>query len=117
MIRMLNENDRAFKEWAVICDALSEGRQIALLRKGGIREEEGLFRVSDPEFFLLSTYEHEDAGLLKPEYRDMFKSTGDPNPGRIGSMRMPLSTRSPSRTVKRKSTGLTTSCRGTTDMS
>ena len=40
---MLNQNNRALKEWAVVCDALRDGRQICLLRKGGIREEAGVF--------------------------------------------------------------------------
>ena len=35
----------AFKEWAVICRALAEGRQALILRKGGIAEAGGDFRV------------------------------------------------------------------------
>jgi hypothetical protein len=35
----------ALKEWAVICQALAEGRQTILLRKGGIAEPGGAFRV------------------------------------------------------------------------
>jgi hypothetical protein len=62
------ENDRAFKEWAVSCAALQSGRQILLIRKGGIREEGGRFSISDPEFFLLPTYEHQNAALLQPEF-------------------------------------------------
>jgi hypothetical protein len=65
---MLIEHNRAFKEWAVACEAMKAGRQIALLRKGGIREEEGVFRVSDPEFFLLPTYEHQNANMLQPVF-------------------------------------------------
>lgn len=64
---MLPENDRALKEWAVVCHALQTGRQIMLLRKGGIHEENGAFRVDDPEFFLMPTFEHQDKDLLKPE--------------------------------------------------
>ncbi|MGC8668471.1 MAG: DUF1802 family protein [Chthonomonadales bacterium] len=64
---MLQENNRAFKEWAVVCAALASGRQIVLLRKGGIHEEDGAFRVSDTEFFLMPTYEHQNADLLAPE--------------------------------------------------
>jgi hypothetical protein len=65
---MNTEHDRAFKEWAVACEALRQGRQILLIRKGGIREEGGVFRVADSEFFLLPTYEHQNAGLLQPEF-------------------------------------------------
>ncbi len=35
---MLASNAVALKEWAVICHELAAGRQIALLRKGGIRD-------------------------------------------------------------------------------
>jgi hypothetical protein len=65
---MKTENDRAFKEWAVACGALRTGRQILLVRKGGIREERGRFVINDPEFFLLPTYEHQNATLLQPEF-------------------------------------------------
>lgn len=62
------ENNRAFKEWAVSCEALTEGKQILLIRKGGIREEGGAFRIEDPEFFLLPTYEHQNARLLQTPF-------------------------------------------------
>ena len=32
---------RAFKEWAVICEALGRGQQALILRKGGIEENAG----------------------------------------------------------------------------
>lgn len=65
---MKAECDRAFKEWAVSCAAMQSGEQILLVRKGGIREEEGTFTITDKEFFLMPTYEHQDAGLLQPEW-------------------------------------------------
>jgi hypothetical protein len=49
----------AFKEWAVICRALAEGRQSLILRKGGIAEEGGTFRPAHDEFLLYPTYFHE----------------------------------------------------------
>lgn len=61
-------HDRAFKEWAVSCQALAEGRQTLLIRKGGIREEGGVFRINDPEFWLMPTYEHQNAALLQSEW-------------------------------------------------
>lgn len=64
---MLHENDRAFKEWAVACDAMRDGRQILLVRKGGIREEGGVFTMNDREFFLLPTFEHQNPALLQPD--------------------------------------------------
>jgi hypothetical protein len=65
---VLQVNNRAFKEWAVACDAMRDGRQILLIRKGGIREEGGVFTMTDREFFLLPTFEHQNASLLQPEF-------------------------------------------------
>lgn len=59
---MLPANDIAFKEWAVICDSLSSGRQALILRKGGIHEGRDGFRVAHPEFWLFPTYLHESEG-------------------------------------------------------
>lgn len=59
----------ALKEWAVVVRALEEGRQILLLRKGGIREEGGEFRVDHTRFFLFPTWEHQDARMVKPLFR------------------------------------------------
>ena len=56
---MLTSNNVALKEWAVICHMLASGRQIALVRKGGIREPARGFDVEHPEFFLFPTYFHE----------------------------------------------------------
>lgn len=66
---MKSEHNRAFKEWAVACEAMRAGEQILIIRKGGIREERGVFEINDPEFFLMPTYEHQKARLLKAEYR------------------------------------------------
>lgn len=52
----------AFKEWAVICDALQRGRQSLILRKGGIHEGRAGFRVAHSEFWLFPTYLHESEG-------------------------------------------------------
>lgn len=61
-------HNRAFKEWALVCEAMASGKQTVLIRKGGIREEDGVFRVDDDEFFLMPTYDHQSAKLLKPEF-------------------------------------------------
>jgi hypothetical protein len=58
----------ALKEWAVLVKALGEGRQIVLIRKGGIREETKDFRVRHDAFFLYPTYDHQRADLLKPAF-------------------------------------------------
>lgn len=60
----------ALKEWAVTVDALTEGKTILLLRKGGIREQGGSFTVAHSSLWLYPTYEHQKPHLLKPEYAD-----------------------------------------------
>jgi hypothetical protein len=60
--------ERALKEWAVTCDALLEGRQVLILRKGGIGEKR--FELPHAAFFLLPTYAHQRPELVKPEARD-----------------------------------------------
>jgi len=49
----------AFKEWALICDALGAGRQSIILRKGGIAEGRDGFRFKHEAFFLFPTFFHE----------------------------------------------------------
>lgn len=66
---MEKENHIAFKEWAAIVNALSEGKQILIARKGGIHEEGGEFQVEHNEFFLFPTFEHQKSEDLKPEAR------------------------------------------------
>jgi hypothetical protein len=62
----------ALKEWAAVNSALAAGRQIALLRKGGIVEaDRGGFRLRHREFLLFPTYEHQHEQLLKPEFRHL----------------------------------------------
>jgi len=55
----------ALKEWAVVCRALESGRQMLLLRKGGIYESAGEFEVQDREFLLFPTYVHQNLKMLK----------------------------------------------------
>lgn len=49
----------AFKEWSVVVDALALGQQILLLRKGGIAEPRGGFRVEHDRFLLFPTRFHQ----------------------------------------------------------
>jgi hypothetical protein len=57
----------AFKEWSVINDALGTGRQILILRKGGISEGPGGFRVEHPEFLIFPTLFHQQRDSVVPE--------------------------------------------------
>lgn len=63
-------NSTALKEWAVVCQALAEGKQIILLRKGGIQEKG--FEINE-EFFLYPTLEHQSREDIKPEFEDLFR--------------------------------------------
>src|SRR5688500_929609 len=49
----------AFKEWAIIADALGRGEQIFILRKGGIHEGSAGFGVEHREFLLFPTRFHQ----------------------------------------------------------
>src|ERR1700733_11667756 len=49
----------AFKEWAVIVDALGRGDQILILRKGGISEGRGGFTIEHSRFLLFPTLFHQ----------------------------------------------------------
>jgi hypothetical protein len=63
---MSKELSVAFKEWAVICRALAEGRQAIILRKGGVAENGGEFTVEHTRFWLLPTYVHQQrAGVIE----------------------------------------------------
>ena len=59
----------ALKEWAITCEAIGQGDQILLLRKGGIHEDGKDFRVIHREFLLYPTYEHQKADLLREEHQ------------------------------------------------
>jgi len=62
----------ALKEWAIAVDALSAGKTIVLLRKGGIRERK--FQVQADWVWLYPTYEHQKPHMLKPEYATSVKT-------------------------------------------
>ena len=57
----------ALKEWAGICAALGSGRQAILLRKGGVAEPTGDFRLEATRFALYPTHVHQqETGLREP---------------------------------------------------
>ena len=69
---MLATNIVALKEWAVVDHYLGTGRQVVLIRKGGIHEQKGEFEVEHREFFLFPTYVHQKAEDLVPAARADF---------------------------------------------
>jgi hypothetical protein len=75
----------AFKEWAVVCQALAAGRQSVILRKGGIAEESGTFRPEHSEFLLYPTYFHEHRAGIKPAFLPLLEAAeaAKPEPGTI----------------------------------
>ena len=60
--------NNALKEWAIAINALETGNTIMLLRKGGIHEKGGIFRVAHNRVLLYPTYEHQQAVMLKADY-------------------------------------------------
>lgn len=64
----------AFKEWKAIVEAMGQGAQSIVLRKGGISEEGGLFQAKYPRFWLLPTEFHQQLERSKPEAEKYFIS-------------------------------------------
>jgi hypothetical protein len=58
----------ALKEWAVVCNALENGSQTILLRKGGILEYKDGFQLTHSCFYLYPTFEHQSREYLKSNY-------------------------------------------------
>jgi len=78
-----SSDNKAFKEWAVVCRALGSGRQIIILRKGGIAEGPRGFEVTDQQFFLYPTYLHQSPTSVVPSWSDALSRCVDPSPGQI----------------------------------
>jgi hypothetical protein len=64
----------ALKEWHIVCQALQSGRQMILLRKGGILEASTGFELEHPQFLLFPTYLHQNLTMLKPEFHSGFQA-------------------------------------------
>jgi hypothetical protein len=56
----------ALKEWAVLVEAMARGDIVAMVRKGGIREQRAGFNVRHDRFLLYPTYFHEKAAEMVP---------------------------------------------------
>lgn len=83
MVNRLPESCKiAFKEWSGVCDALIEGRQTIILRKGGISERAGpgQFAPEHTEFWLYPTWTHQKGQGLRPvEMPAMHSRAAGPN--------------------------------------
>lgn len=56
----------AFKEWAIVVDALGRGEQIFILRKGGLHEGRSGFTVDYPQFLFFPTLFHQQRESVIP---------------------------------------------------
>ncbi|MFD2671415.1 DUF1802 family protein [Marinicrinis sediminis] len=65
----------ALKEWASVIQALKEGRQALIMRKGGIAEETRQFELAYPRFYLFPTYEHQKKHLMKEAYQHLVETS------------------------------------------
>ncbi len=60
----------ALKEWATIINALDNGKQTIVLRKGGILETASGFKIESNRFFLFPTWEHQETKHIKPKFQN-----------------------------------------------
>jgi len=56
---------KGFKEWQVVCDALAQGRQSIILRKGGIHEGREGFSFAEESFYLFPTRFHNQTQYVR----------------------------------------------------
>lgn len=63
----------ALKEWNIVCEAITQGSQIVLARKGGIAEPEGEFELPKDRFWLYPTFFHEAAAKLNSQGTELLQ--------------------------------------------
>jgi len=78
----------ALKEWAVLCDAMARGDIVAMVRKGGVREQRSGFAVRHDRFLLYPTFFHARESELAPRFRESL-SADAPQPA-SGVVRLSL---------------------------
>ena len=71
----------ALKEWDAQVCALETGRASLIVRKGGIVEKNGEFKVEHTRFWLYPTFLHQNPGELRPAFSDLLRD--DPRPGTL----------------------------------
>jgi hypothetical protein len=76
--------DHALKEWAAVCRALAAGRQSILVRKGGIAEPTGEFRLEAKRFWMYPTYVHQaETGVRADERKFQNEAERDRPPAGV----------------------------------
>ena len=73
----------ALKEWAVVIEAIAQGKQSYLLRKGGISENSQGFELLHDEFLLFPTWEHQQKDWIQSNFHSLFNELVPENPDRI----------------------------------
>ena len=72
----------SFKEWAIVVDALGRGEQILILRKGGIAEGRGGFKVEHERFLLFPTLFHQQGESVIPSAKARYDEIAPGLPGK-----------------------------------
>ncbi len=62
----------AFKEWSAVVEALGNGQQSVILRKGGIHEKGGRFSPAYSSFLFFPTFEHQNKEDIRAEFLNLF---------------------------------------------
>ncbi len=73
MIAVPSSTTAALKEWASVIAALSDGRQLVLIRKGGLIEPGSGFELVSPSFVFYPTFEHQTVNYVRPEFQSSFE--------------------------------------------
>ena len=87
-VEALSATEIALKEWAVVCEEVMSGRQVVLLRKGGILEQKKGFQIEHETFLLYPNTEHQSRDQLKPSFHSKLDKYGPP-PRESGKISVP----------------------------
>jgi hypothetical protein len=71
----------ALKEWDAQIQALETGQTALVIRKGGIVEARGEFKVEYREFWLYPTFLHQNSGELRSPFSSLLRP--DPTSGQV----------------------------------
>ncbi len=74
MIAVPSSTTAALKEWASVIAALGSGRQLVLIRKGGLIEPGTGFELVSPSFVFYPTFEHQTVNYARPEFQASFET-------------------------------------------
>ena len=77
----------SLKEWATVINALENGDQTVLLRKGGILDVASGFRIESKKFLLFPTQEHQEYNHIKPQFHNYLEQVKS-NPPKNGFNRI-----------------------------